>query len=185
MGIEMIKVKCASCGSEMDCPPGMESMPVHICASCFDNPPPIMNSMQPGRVHIEIDPRSLVVPLKGTLLGREDEYFDILYPIEKIIVDYYRQNPKLKDRDVIKVLKSLTSNMDLRAWHSMRNELWLTVDYMAKKNGRTDREVRMCYKYVLASVKRHHAVGGQRGYLDFIVEYLEGEGVRQKQKMLM
>ena len=172
----MIKVKCASCGSDMDCPPSMESAPVHICASCFENQPPELDTIPSGRAHIEIDPRSLVVPLKGSLAGREDEYFDILYPIEKIIANYYWQNPNLKDRDVIKVLKSLTSNMEIRAWHSLRNELWLMVDEIAKKNGRTDREIRMCYKYVLASVKRHHAVGGQRGYLDFIVEYLEGKG---------
>lgn len=172
----MNKVKCSSCGFEMPCPPGMETAPVHICARCFENTPATMASIPPGRAHIEIDPGSLVEPPKSTLLGREDEYFDVLYPIEKIIANYYRKNPTLKDRDVIKVLKSLTTNMEIRAWHSLRNELWLTVDMIGKKNGRTDREIRMCYKYVLASVKRHHAKGGQHGYLDFIAERLEGVG---------
>ena len=179
----MTKVKCSSCGSEMNCPPGMESTPVHICARCFENIPSELDSIQPGRAHIEIDLGSSIEPPKGTLMGREDEYFDVLYPIESTIVKYYRQNPELKDRDVIKILKSLTCNSTLKEYRSLCDELRTNVDNMAKENRRTDREIRMCYKYVLASVKRHHAAGGQRGYLGFIDERLEGERW-EKQKWL-
>ena len=179
----MTKVKCSSCGTEMACPPGMESAPVHICARCFVNMPSERGAIPPGRAHIELDPGSLVTPARGTLLGLEDEYFDILYPIESTIVKYYKQNPKLKDRDVIKVLKSLTGNSTLKEYRSLCDELRTNVDKMAKENRRTDREVRMCYKYVLASVKRHHAAGGVRGYLEFIDECLEGERW-EKQKWL-
>ena len=169
----MTKVRCSSCGSEMDCPPGMESAPVHICARCFENLPPELDSVGFGQAHIEIDPESVAKPPKGTLLGCEDEYFDILYPIESTIVKFYRQNPKLKDRDVIKVLKGQINNQTLTKYRRLYDEVRNSVDNKAKANRRTDREVRMCYKYVLASVKRHHAVGGVRGYLDFIAERLE------------
>jgi hypothetical protein len=70
----MTKVRCSSCGSEMPCPPGMETAPVHICVRCYEHQPPTMASIPSGRAHIEIDPRSLVEPPKGTLMGREDEY---------------------------------------------------------------------------------------------------------------
>lgn len=45
-----------------------------------------------------------------SLKNREEEYAYLLCPIEETIAWYYSENKKLKDKDIIKVLKNIKSN---------------------------------------------------------------------------
>jgi hypothetical protein len=146
-----------------------------------------VNEMAEIEMNIEHDLRKLLSteksPIKHLELGKrmEDEYLDLLRAIDDAIVNCYKINPSMKDRDVIKALKNFRKDIfreykpsvhpiewqiqeNLRFLFGMKNEFGIEKS--------TKQEVLMCTKYVLASVKRHHKVDGVRGYLDFIINYV-------------
>ncbi|MBI3600051.1 MAG: hypothetical protein HY097_05355 [Nitrospinae bacterium] len=103
----------------------------------------------------------------------DQHYMPLLYSIEMEIKNVYGENPKLTDSSVILALERLslkpeTVNDDIIVKainRSLRLQLSMT-DY-----SRTD--VKRAIRKILKSAKRHNELEGLRGYLNFIVEYVQ------------
>jgi len=104
--------------------------------------------------------------------GEEDEYMGILLTIEGAIAGYYREDPKLKDIDVIKALKNLKKGLTKEyPAGCLEDQIQMRIGVIASYKSQTKKEVQICLAYILKSAKLHRRVDGVRGYLNFIVDY--------------
>ena len=99
-------------------------------------------------------------------------YLFLLYAIEGEINRAYVSNPELTDSSVMLALDQLAikpeaaSNDAVVRAITRRLRLTLSMDDYSRD------EVRKAARKILASVKRHKAAAGIRGYLDFIMEHV-------------
>lgn len=107
-----------------------------------------------------------------TPAGQEEAYAPLLMAIESAISGYYHEHPDLKDRHVIEVLQGLVRKPGLVYQGGLRRRIQQHLQLNLSTDEYTRREVTACLRYVLRSAKRHHAVAGPRGYLEFIVDYV-------------
>lgn len=97
-----------------------------------------------------------------------DRYLPLLMAIESGINRAQKDNPELRDKDLIKILERLIMKPDINLNHQVavaiqdHIKLTLAIETYSKK------EVIGSLKKVLRSVKNHHAIDGPRGYLNFI-----------------
>ncbi|GEM_PF-3277428 len=104
--------------------------------------------------------------------GEEDKYLGILLTIEGAIAGFYREDPKLKDIDVIKALKNLKKGLTKEyPAGCLEDQIQIRICAIASYKSQTKKEVQICLAYILKSVKLHRRVDGIRGYLNFIVDY--------------
>ena len=104
--------------------------------------------------------------------GEEDEYKGILLTIEGAIAGFYREDPKLKDIDVIKALKNLKKGLTKEyPAGCLEDQIQIRICAIASYKSQTKKEVQICLAYILKSVKLHRRVDGVRGYLNFIIGY--------------
>ena len=104
--------------------------------------------------------------------GEEDKYLGILLTIEGAIAGFYRENPKLKDIDVIKALKNLKKGLTKEyPAGCLEDQIQIRICAIASYKSQTKKEVQICLAYILKSVKLHRRVDGVRGYLNFIIDY--------------
>jgi hypothetical protein len=131
----------------------------------------------------------------------EDKYMDLLQNMELAIVLTYRKNPDMSDYDVMRVLEGLIDRYvgekigrpprhgafselegilaenvrEMCEWRLGRAPLHMAP----KEDGEADPvpisvdEIILCLKKLLKSAQRWNREGGRRGYLDFIVDYVE------------
>ena len=105
--------------------------------------------------------------------GDEDEYMDILLTIEGAIAGFYREDPKLKDIDVITALKNLKKGLTKEyPAGCLEDQIQIRICAIASYRSRTKKEVQICLARILKSVKVHRRVDGIRGYLNFIIDYV-------------
>jgi lysyl-tRNA synthetase class II len=130
----------------------------------------------------------------------EDEYLDVLQNIEFAIVSVYRAERTLSDYDVDKVLNILISEykaqnikstvvkpnlspLDERLYQSMRHMCEWRLGREALENedklpkmevprSKSVEEIIACLKRIRKSVEKWNKRGGQRGYLEFIDQFL-------------
>jgi len=113
-----------------------------------------------------------------------EEYSPILYEIEEYIFEYYRDNPSLKDGEVMKHLKNLRDGLwkvdewrdDFEGGLVIRLKMAL---FSMRRLRFTKGEVSACISHVLNSLKRHREEGYERAYLDFIKDFFEGRLVEK------
>ncbi|MEA1869056.1 MAG: hypothetical protein U9N09_02745 [Euryarchaeota archaeon] len=104
--------------------------------------------------------------------GEEDEYRGILLTIESAIAGFYREDPKLKDIDVIKALKNLKKGLTKEyPAGCLEDQIQIRICAIASYKSQTRKEVQICLAYILKSVKLHRRIDGVRGYLNFIIDY--------------
>jgi|GEM_PF-1005010 len=103
-----------------------------------------------------------------------DKYLPLLYTIESTIARHYKGNPSLKDKDVIFALKNIRNvfKKEFKPANALEFEIVLNLKISLYLNDFSKNEVIACIKRILNSVKRHHAVDGKRGYLDFIIDFV-------------
>jgi hypothetical protein len=130
----------------------------------------------------------------------EDEYLDVLQNMEFAIVNVYRSEQVLSDYDVDKVLNILIS--EYQAEHSkrdftkpnlspLRERLYKSVKHMCEwrlgreviggkgkqlkmkeSDSNSVEEIIACVKRIRKSVETWNKRGGQRGYLQYIDQFL-------------
>lgn len=104
--------------------------------------------------------------------GEEEEYTDMLFAIEGAIADYYRENPKTKDIDVINALKNIKKGLTKEYNDGcLEDMIQMRIHVVLGFKRRTKKEVLLCLAYVSKSVKLHRRTDGVRGYLNFIIDY--------------
>ncbi|HIE31565.1 MAG TPA: hypothetical protein EYP67_04170 [Methanosarcinales archaeon] len=115
---------------------------------------------------------ALVSPLR-IKEGMEEEYTDTLFAIEGAIADYYRENPKIKDIDVINALKNIKKDLTKEYRDGcLEDMIQMRIHLALGFKRRTKKEVLLCLAYVSKSVKLHRRIDGVRGYLNFIIDYI-------------
>lgn len=141
-----------------------------------------MVSKQDDGTEIKIE----LKPLKDVLLpdsarttpsaikeGEEDEYMGILLTIEGAIAGFYREDPKLKDIDVIKALKNLKKGLTKEyPAGCLEDRIQMRICAISSHKSQTKKEVQICLAHILKSAKLHRRADGVRGYLNFIIDYV-------------
>jgi hypothetical protein len=127
----------------------------------------------------------------------EEEYVDVLQNIEFAVVSTYRKHPELVDHDVERVLeaamdcykaekigraprevslspaesKLLDAVRGMCEWRLGRSSGPAFPDAPAPAPKTVD-EILLCLKRLIKSIKSWNRHGGERGYLDFIIQYV-------------
>ena len=103
---------------------------------------------------------------------KNSDYLNLLHAIESAIKSAYQADSGLTDSSVMLALDKLSMKPEavsndpvVKAINNSLRLLLSTHDYSRD-------EVKMAVRKILASVKRHKAAAGIRGYLDFIMEYV-------------
>ena len=129
---------------------------------------------------------SMFVPLKEILLEdteeikkikslyqREEGYSDLLGPIENSIAYYYLDNKKLKDVEVIKILRNIKQNIDknLDFFKSeLEKMIMISISVSLQLRRRTKHEVILALAYILWAIDNRSYLGS-RGYLDWVINF--------------
>jgi hypothetical protein len=131
----------------------------------------------------------------------EEEYLDVLQNIEFAIVSTYHDHPEMIDGHVIYALEAVinsyraemagrtpeepsASAVEAALYRTIRNMCeWRlgriqpddaeAADLGPAPEPKKVDEIVLCLKRVLKSVNRWNKSGGQRGYLNFIVQYVK------------
>lgn len=117
-------------------------------------------------------------------MGLEDKHLDILQSIESSIVSVYRTNYQMRDNDALCALKALIDYYHDIA-HGDRNhssnlpepssEIFDNVKSICdmRLNDQEDAiAIVTCLQKIEKSAKRWNHRNGQRGYLEFVVNYV-------------
>lgn len=112
--------------------------------------------------------------MRGLKLGQEDEYLPLLMAIEGEIKKAYASNPRMRDIDAIRAVQEAKRLLKSRGskTSSLAVSMVEAIQLVAKLNGYTLEETRMCLSHIATSIRTHRRVDGARGYLDFITQYL-------------
>jgi len=97
-----------------------------------------------------------------------DDYLPLLMAIENAIDNEHILDPGLKDKTVIAILQRLTGKPDMRLPGRLTPAIQNNMRLILSTTAYSRKQVIGCLKKVLRSAKRHHAVDGPTGYLDFI-----------------
>ncbi|MCX5770109.1 MAG: hypothetical protein NTZ09_07545 [Candidatus Hydrogenedentes bacterium] len=127
----------------------------------------------------------------------EDKYPDVLQNIEFAIVTTYKEHREMSDYDVMRTLESMldayvAENSGRQPQNARLSELEQLIMKRVREMcewrlGRgtlggtpstditpiTTDEIVLCLKRILKSVNRWNKVGGRKGYLDFIIQYVK------------
>jgi hypothetical protein len=115
-----------------------------------------------------------------------DEHLDLLQNIEAMIAGLYRDDSELEDWDVTEALSALItkfkaevrgrdfrmprlSERSARLFDAL--DQILTVRGAMIEEAETPADQLRALKEIRSSVRRHSKIHGQRGYLDFIIEF--------------
>ena len=131
----------------------------------------------------------------------EDEYMDVLQNMELGIVQTYRSDPDLTDYDVTRALEAVmdvckaekigrepqTASLSQRQ-KAVFGAVWAMCEWRLGREGairiadgdnapspepKTPDEILLCLKRLLKSVQTWNRRAGSRGYLDFVVQYVQ------------
>jgi len=138
---------------------------------------------------------------EGKTVKLEDQYADVLQNIEFGIVITYKNHPEMADSNIMRMLEALIdkytaerigrtprgfslSEMEqallenvrrMCEWRLGRGTLTVSLEKakeIAPEPISVD-EVLLCLKRILKSVKRWNDVGGRRGYLNFVTQFVK------------
>lgn len=97
-----------------------------------------------------------------------DIYLPLLMAIESGINRAHEDDPNLKDKDLVTILERLVMKPDIHLESRVAVAIQDHVKLTLATSTYSKKEVIGALKKVLRSVKRHHAVEGPKGYLNFI-----------------
>jgi hypothetical protein len=107
-------------------------------------------------------------PFQSTDAEWIDVYLPLLMAIESAINRCHREDPDLKDKDLVPILKRLIVKPDINLEHAVAVAIQDHIKLTLCTNTYSKKEVIGGLKKVLRSVRNHHAVDGPKGYLNFI-----------------
>lgn len=99
-------------------------------------------------------------------------YLSLLNTIEGAIRYIDDSNTELTDTKVIFSLEELVSKPGLKSNDIIVKGINQRLRFQLSFSDYTRKEVRRALKKVLKSAKRHNRIGGIRGYLDFIMQFI-------------
>lgn len=109
-----------------------------------------------------------------TIYKREMEYASILGPVEQAIADFYFENRKIKDSDVVRIVKRIKSgyNNDLESFnHPLEREIMINLSYSLQRKKVTKHELILVLKYILWCIDNRKWMGHPRAYLDWLLNF--------------
>ena len=110
--------------------------------------------------------------------ANENSFYPILFSIEETIYLHYQKDLSLEDSQIIESLKKLRDNIfsENAEFNAFENEIIKKIKRTLHLNSYNKRDVSLSISKVLNSVKLHKSIGGKRGYLDFIAEFVDESG---------
>jgi hypothetical protein len=105
-----------------------------------------------------------------TLTTDDPRYLNLLYAIESSIKRLSMENPELTDASVILALDALAVRPEALTSDGVVKRINRDLRLLLSMSEYSRDEVKTAARKILASVKRHRAAAGARGYLDFIEE---------------
>ena len=96
-----------------------------------------------------------------------DRYLPLLMAVESGI-SIHATEPDLKDKHVITILERLIMKPDVDLNNQLARDIQDRIKLTLATNTYSRKELIGALKKVHRSVRRHHAIGGPRGYVDFI-----------------
>ncbi|MCF6149423.1 MAG: hypothetical protein E3K37_12280 [Candidatus Kuenenia sp.] len=105
---------------------------------------------------------------------KDEHYIQLLYTIERAIKKVYEENHyRLTDSDVILALETLAMKPEKVNNNSILKAINQELRLQLSMNDYSRHEVKMSIRKILNSAKRHNKQGGLRGYVNFILAYIQ------------
>lgn len=125
---------------------------------------------------------------KRIVIKNMADYAEILFSIEEPILSYWKENPKLKDRDVLFAFAKLLKRFDNHKEQYLPGRISISLKEMLvyeKEKGRTYTygEVVSCLTLLKNIAKTHRSPNG-RGYLQWIQTFFEGNLPETEEEIL-
>lgn len=111
---------------------------------------------------------------EGPINPVDPNYTALLLPIEEEITRYYAENPRLTDGGVLLALKPLAMSPEAPVTDELARRVQLALRLALSLNDYSRHEVRQGLRQVVKSIERHNQLAGNRGYLEFISQFLGG-----------
>jgi hypothetical protein len=102
----------------------------------------------------------------------EPRYLNLLHAIESSIKHLYIEEAELSDVSVLLALDKLAVKPETLTNDPVVRRINRDLRMMLSMSDYSRDEVKRAVRKILASVKRHNALAGARGYLDFIMEHV-------------
>jgi hypothetical protein len=102
----------------------------------------------------------------------DPRYLSLLCAIEGEIKRAYVSNPEMTDSSAMLALDQLAIKPETASSDALVRAITRRLRLTLSMDDYSRDEVRKAARKILASVKRHKAAAGMRGYLDFIMEYV-------------
>jgi hypothetical protein len=125
-------------------------------------------------------PKSLA-ELYGTGTGnesldpRDEQFMPLMMAIEEPFALAYRRDKSLTDGSVIAALDKLCLNPEADYPHEpLAGKVQTMLKAVLSLNNYSRQDVRLALRKVKQSVNRHNKLGGTRGYLTFINDFIPG-----------
>jgi hypothetical protein len=110
---------------------------------------------------------------KDSVDTSDDAFLPLLLAIEETITLAFRRNPSMTDGLVLAVLDKLCQNHEAAYPHDpLAGEVQNLLKAVVSLNKYSRQDVRLALRKVKQSVNRHNKLGGTRGYLTFIDDFL-------------
>ena len=107
-------------------------------------------------------------PFQSTDAEWIDVYLPLLMAIESAINRCHRDDPDLRDKDLVPILKRLILKPDINLGHVVAIATQDHIKLTLCTNTYSKNEVIGALKKVFRSVRNHHAANGPKGYLNSI-----------------
>lgn len=120
-----------------------------------------------------------------TIYKKEEEYADILGPIEYSIADFYSESKKLKDKDVVKAIKNIRLNYyrDLDYFKKpIEKEILISISFALQEKRITRHEFLLVLGYILWCIDNRKWMNNPRAYLDWVLNFFGMMGKDEKEK---
>lgn len=121
-----------------------------------------------------------------TIYKREEEYANILGPIEIAIAGFYLENRKLKDKSIVKAIKNIKSNYykELEYFEKPIEKVIMIASSAAlQKRKKTRHEFLLVLSYILWSIDNRRWLGYPRAYLDWLLSFFGMIEQREKREL--
>lgn len=141
---------------------------------------------------LKSDSKAIVQHVK-TLMGREDEYSDYLYAIERSVAEEFLENSKLADKDVIAALDNVSKNLDKEICDfEERLEKGIVRSLIIElcEDKISGHELKLVFKYILWSIDNRSWLDDPSAYVKWLahsmrlLEKKENEAYERKIRTL-
>ncbi|MFH0954495.1 MAG: hypothetical protein V1777_00105 [Candidatus Micrarchaeota archaeon] len=109
-----------------------------------------------------------------SLYQREEEYADVLGPIEGCIATFYLDNPNLTDKNVENAIKNIRTNYKkgiLFFKEPIEEAIFKASKVAIRKRPLSHHEYFLVLGYILWSIDNRRWIGTPRAYLDWLIEF--------------